>query len=1219
MITFSSSNEFFTQNTELELTRLKEQVNEEVKEIDILIQKYLQKEITLINLQSQNLKITATIIQLNEAIDTIIINSDSKKGITFVHNPAKSNSSQSACEVNPESANLEASAIKKKLHDATDHLQNCLFESAKIIAFSDTMISKDIEKYGIKDQNLLFEIAKIAAANSGAMVSKYIQNYGIKEQNLLFEIAKIGAAENGGKTSEYIENFGIEDQNSLFEIAKIAAAEHGGRTSEYIQKYGIRNLDWLLEIAKIAVSQKGGWASEYIQNYGIQDQDLLFELAKIAATQDGDGTSECIQTYGIQDEERLFDIVKIAAAQDGSGTSFYINNYGIKDQEKLFQIAKIAAAQNGNGVSEYIQNYRIEDQDLLFEIAKIAAADNGAGASVHIKNYGIKDQEKLFEIAKISASKDEGVISFYIENYEITDQEKLFEIAKIAASKNGRETSGFIQNYGINDQDQLFEIAKISATQDGSSTSRYIQNYRIKNQEQLFEIAKIAAAKNGFKTSIFINRYKIKDRHNLCEIAKIALSSMLNPEETEFRFLQDFTSLLEILENYPEEIYGEYSELGLLTDRELTSDEIRHFAGKGPFPKPLECIIDQICSQKNPFVRTPLNQLLGTFLVKCRIDSIPKSDIERVMPIIQELFNFREPAHRISLLSSAFALIKDPKSIHTWQALFDPMNPKGAIDQKEKHKPFTALIFMFLAPLIDQKLVQSISQVISNRYFTNTAKRNPLIKSLQRITNEASYSLEEKQWIISTFVFGNRPFKKESVVENAQKVSHLLVFGAAESLKSQKGPLGLEELIDNLLKNRLGLDGVENCAEKFWSTFGSFRRPDALFTYAASLAQLPELREREQHITCLQGFARAVLEGTFPALRYSENPHLEVIFKGPSGQQLKDGWIKGARYSDVFESKAVMAQDHENAFNSLSFFKRKIIRERHLSHDDYADLVSVLQDPKNAETVKTSLRNRLEEKESQANKLTKKKDNFQLQLINLIYPALPLLDEELCEKMKILLSTFRKIYENSPQQEPELMNDLKGILELLKYQKQSQQPNQYQGWEVIDTDDPCDLLLLGTEVSGSCQRIDGTSNLNKCLLSYLIDGKNRAIVIKNKSGKIMARGVLRILWDDIREAPVLFQERTYPHPLDPLLEEALNDSFKRRARELRLPLLSGEPTDLYYPNEIHSLWCAAPSEYVDAGGYGVMQGPWSLSNMYLVEDFPELDQSIKNILYKASV
>ena len=44
-------------------------------------------------------------------------------------------------------------------------------------------------------------------------------------------------------------------------------------------------------------------------------------------------------------------------------------------------------------------------------------------------------------------------------------------------------------------------------------------------------------------------------------------------------------------------------------------------------------------------------------------------------------------------------------------------------------------------------------------------------------------------------------------------------------------------------------------------------------------------------------------------------------------------------------------------------------------------------------------------------------------------------------------------------------------------------------YEVLETDDPQDLLAIGHEIQGSCLDTHTTPNTNKCLLSYLIDGE----------------------------------------------------------------------------------------------------------------------------------
>jgi hypothetical protein len=855
-----------------------------------------------------------------------------------------------------------------------------------------------------------------------------------------------------------------------------------------------------------------------------------------------------------------------------------------------------------NHIEILIQKYaekKINQMSLQFqsEISKIRA--DITKLNEEINTVIDTEAKKLSE--KVNASADIPIKSNSSGNaYEVNPKSSHLEASAI--KQKLQDSADKLDHF-------LFECLKLEAAKYGGTISKDIQNYGIKDQKQLFEIAKIAAAHDGLNTSRYIKNYGIEDEEKRFEIAKIAISStLLFPKKT----AAIFTAPFEALECYPPEIYEQYPSVQLLSyGKDLTSDEIRQYAGKGPFPKGLESIINNICDEKETFVRTPLTKLLGIFLLKWSIDSTPNSDIERVMPIIQELFSFREPEYRSTLAPRILQFLQDPRSIDLWELLFNKTTQKGGASQQKKASSFTALISMSLACFIPENFVNNISQVISHYDFKYTAKRNPFIKSLEMIRNQGSFSEKQKGLLILNLVFGPPPFNVKSVIENANRISDLLVFGQAEALKEWDPSLGLDPLINKHLNEQMGLDGIENCADKFWNIFGKFRRKDALLTYTAGLQRLGDEEEKNLHINCLKIFTREVLEGTFLVSRYMNNPHLDIVFGGPLGKQLKNEWVKGARYVDAFQPEAIMAQRQGNAFNPLSFFETKILQEKHLPHDDYSDLVSVLNDPEKAEAVKKSLQERLTEKESPENKTTKKKDNFQLQLINLIHSSRPLEDKELFEKLEDLLRRFNKIYLNRAEQPPELMTDLQEIVEALKSSKENRQLTQYAGWEVVDTDDPCDLLLLGTEVPGSCQRIDGDPNLNKCLLSYLMDGKNRAIVVKNKSGNIVARAILRILWDDVKKEPVLFQERSYPLVLDPLVERALNESFKRRAREIGLPLLSGKRTISRYPNRVRSLGDVAPSEYVDADGIGLVQGPWSLYWTYLVQDFPEQAQRLE--------
>ena len=172
--------------------------------------------------------------------------------------------------------------------------------------------------------------------------------------------------------------------------------------------------------------------------------------------------------------------------------------------------------------------------------------------------------------------------------------------------------------------------------------------------------------------------------------------------------------------------------------------------------------------------------------------------------------------------------------------------------------------------------------------------------------------------------------------------------------------------------------------------------------------------------------------------------------------------------------------------------------------------------------------------------------------------------------------------------EGEFQNDIKGLYENLEKMNKL---NNYLGWKIVDSDDPCDLFLSGTEVEGSCQRINGYPDQNKCLLAYVLDGKNRIFAIKDETGRLKARAMMRLLWDGAKPAP--YDVRIYPLALNPALQEALISFAKERAHHFGIPLigfLPGEP----YTGVAESLSSPAPYEYVDEAG-GVTEGRWQIT------------------------
>ena len=109
------------------------------------------------------------------------------------------------------------------------------------------------------------------------------------------------------------------------------------------------------------------------------------------------------------------------------------------------------------------------------------------------------------------------------------------------------------------------------------------------------------------------------------------------------------------------------------------------------------------------------------------------------------------------------------------------------------------------------------------------------------------------------------------------------------------------------------------------------------------------------------------------------------------------------------------------------------------------------------------------------------------------------------------------------------------------------------------------------------------------------DGHLYVGTAEGPDGKIVARALLRLLWDG--EQPVLFLDRFYPNNLDPKQAQAITDLALKKAEKLGCPLLStaqgggGEP----YPKTLLALGGSAPFEYVDAVGGIRVQGRFQIA------------------------
>ena len=327
------------------------------------------------------------------------------------------------------------------------------------------------------------------------------------------------------------------------------------------------------------------------------------------------------------------------------------------------------------------------------------------------------------------------------------------------------------------------------------------------------------------------------------------------------------------------------------------------------------------------------------------------------------------------------------------------------------------------------------------------------------------------------------------------------------------------------------------------------------------LSKMDELGGQDslQMLQTLAFYVQAVLEGpqSFLDKRYDKaaNIHLQTLFN--NNPKLEEGWKEAI----VLDLDAVLPYKQEPVSLSINyheFLNYNILENKHLNIKEYPFLAKALN--AGVESVQISLIDALRQEKD---KTLKAKLQVQKDLIELLK------GKDLANQ-KGLLNQIKKHLSNIPGSN-EFVQD---IDDLLKHPSFAPQKSEFPGWTVVDTDDWWDLFVCGTEVTGSCQRVDDDPKNTKGLLSYVLDGQNRLVAIKDPAGKIVARRILRLLFDEKQQKPVLYSEATYPREGDPIWESTLEKIILQKAKKVGL--------------EVYRVGSSSAVEFISQGGIAAL-------------------------------
>jgi ankyrin repeat protein len=486
-------------------------------------------------------------------------------------------------------------------------------------------------------------------------------------------------------------------------------------------------------------------------------------------------------------------------------------------------------------------------------------------------------------------------------------------------------------------------------------------------------------------------------------------------------------------------------------------------------------------------------------------------------------------------------------------------------------------------------VVSTISalEAINNTYLTNDNKITILKKMTAHLGGKVGITDDENE-----IIAGMRLLQTLIKLGETDKLAGLLSTSDAIPY--------LKNMFDDFISSKFKLEGVENIADKFQATFGMFRNPEAILIYYATLRNL----RNQDPLKLLSTFIGDVLTGQFLTERYNleKSPHLKKIFEREEGAQLLEKWKK----SESLPVEGLIARSKvatSSKIDYFDFFKIKICMDRHHlrpdSSEDYSFLENALNNPSDIEMSLEKLRTDIKALKQVPPKeaLTEKLALLKAQRNILV----------LCQNKKITKSKKLKALESIKEafKNAELENDMKVHIRTLS-ENQNKHSNNL-NYTICDTDDPCDILLMGQEIEGSCQRLDGNPGLNSGLLGPLLDGKYRVVAVKDENGKMVARCLLKILWDSAANKPVLFQERMYAfnEPYNTGYHAGLLEEMcKRKARDMGLSLLRSRDYTagiMRYPNSIASLGGRSHVEYVDAANHGICGNQYVIPTEHLTQ------------------
>ena len=774
-------------------------------------------------------------------------------------------------------------------------------------------------------------------------------------------------------------------------------------------------------------------------------------------------------------------------------------------------------------------------------------------------------QKKLDVIERYITTKPYGLASI-IDWFDINDPNKLLDIANRIMDNKGY-ICGNIEKFHIQDEAMRIEIAKRDIRRMPNMLMKNIDKFNITNQQAILDIARMGFLENEYSFCENFDKFGIQDEQQRIKFAKVLVDvnlGLIPPNIDKFNITsQDM--LVEIAKDIAKKSYG---------------NNISRYINNFHIQDEKERInIAKIIAHKS-------GEMIAPYIKRYMIQ-----DKEAMFEILEEAVITDENCRQIVSKMSNFDIITSTKDINR---IFNIIlsHDDDSMYMNTKLEKYAKKLTMLDNPKDVIKSTKNLKniQLLHEYYAKGKREINFDMKSILGEQNKLSLERilelqqEERTKKLSMdiiekilFVASNVDFTIEDKDGLTRLITDLITIRSLK-LKKDLLPLSVKLINDNGM-HKISQEIAANNKKKAYPSI-----------YAVLFDKLSLYDEQSKDLLCdirkvfgSNSFVKdsKVVQSTLISLIKLEKTYLlaqqkkDILsFLVKNSKSIKNN----ARYlsliiefGEIDSLKDVNINSDDNILKDMFYS----ICEKYLALKEKDD--AFIKEYEEFITMPQQEKRNLEE-------------------CIMTYIAARNDDSEVIDATRKFIETMTDI-----QRFRDMRYDTAKSEHLLKLKENS---NIYQKWisgeytkdalegnDAIVTDDPVDLFLLGTEVEGSCQSVFYPGELNSCLMGYVIDGKNKAVVIKNKEGKIMARCIIRLLIEKDSDNPVIIREKLYKATgVDDSVIDTINERCIDYAKWLGVSLVCVDSkSNEKYLGTLVSKGGQAPAEYVDALRQGVLE------------------------------